>query len=157
MEKTPERFILSLDRAREQIQTADHLTYITFPLIKENKLLLKILEGIYSGIANIINAILQYEYMYKRIQIYASARDNFETFKRITGRYNISSEQLSKIIEIFSLVEHHKKSPFEFVKNGKIVIMSENMKAEILTLEKIKMFLLEAKDVLRKASIIIKS
>lgn len=55
-----ERYILSLEQAKKHIQTADHLAYITFPFIKENKLLLKILEELNSSILNIMNAILQY-------------------------------------------------------------------------------------------------
>jgi len=151
-----EKFILSLEKARQELQTADHLTYMTFPLIKENRLLLKALEKIYNTILNTINAILQYEYTYKRIELYNNARDNFNTFKSLAQKYNISQEQLNKIMEILNLGEKHKKSPFEFAKNDKIVIMSEGMRTDTITLDKIKSYLLETKDILRKASLIIK-
>ena len=151
-----ERFILSLEKARKAIQMADHLSYITFPLIKENKLLLKILEELNIAIISMVNAVLQYEYLNKRIEIYNNAKDNFETFKNIAFRYSINDEQVRKIIEIINLAEKHKKSPFEFSKNDKIVIMSENMYPDILTLEKIKSYLLEAKDILRKIGIAIR-
>lgn len=156
MQPPQEKYVLSLESARKSLQTADHLTYISFPFLKENRLLLKILEEISLSLLNIINSILQYEYLYKRIQVYNNARDNFETFKKIAARYSINNEQLAEIIEILNITEKHKKSPFEFVKNDKIVILSSDMKTDTLTIEKIKLYLLEVKDILRKVSIVIK-
>ena len=151
-----DKFILSLEKAKQQLQTADHLTYITFPIVKENKLLLKILEQIYNSIISAINAILQYEYAYKRIQLYKDAKENFATFKKISPKYKISEEQIKTIIEILTLAEKHKKSPFEFVKKDKIVIMSEGMKTDTLSVDKIKVYITETKDILKKASFVIR-
>ncbi|MFH1308327.1 MAG: hypothetical protein ABIH72_05735 [archaeon] len=148
-----EKFIQSLNLASKHLQTADHMTYITYPLIKEKRLLLKILSELHISVINIVNSILQYEYYYKRIQIYSDARSNFEEFKdKCAPRYNITVEQVKKILEIIKIAERHKNSPFEFIKDDKIVIMTDNMQTETLTLEKTKGFLLEVKDMLRKAS-----
>jgi len=155
MQTQPEKYITSLEKAKKNLQMADHLTYMTFPLVKENKLLLKVLDELYLSVFNTINSILQYEYLYKRIQLYKDPRENFRTFRKIAARYNIKEEQLNKLIEILSIGEKHKKSPFEFIKNNKIVIMSDNLKTETLTIEKIKAFLLETKDFLRKVDITI--
>lgn len=157
MEVKQEIYITSLEKAKKALQMADHLTYITFPIVKENRLLLKILEEISQSLISVINSILQYEYTYKRIQLYKDARENFRTFKSIAGKYNISQEQLNKIIEILSLAEKHKTSPFEFSKNNKIVIMSNEMRTDTLTLDKIKTYLLETKDTVRKVSLNIKN
>lgn len=151
-----ERYLESLEIAQKAFQTADHMTYITFPLVKEKRLLLKILSELAISILNIINSILQFEYYNKRIQIYKDARDNFHTFREISQQYGISPEQLKKLVEIINLAEKHKKSPFEFVRNDKIIIMSEGMQTETLTLEKIKVYLIEVKDALKKASLKLK-
>ncbi len=145
-----ERYIINLEKAKKSLQTADHLTYMTYPIVKENKLLLKVLEQINFSVLQIINAILQYEYTYKRIQIYTNPQENFKTFKKISEKYKINEKQLQTIIEILTLSKNHKKSPFEFSKNNKIVIMSDNLKTSTLNLEKIKQFVLEAKDLFRK-------
>jgi len=155
MEAKPELYMASLEKAKKSLQMADHLTYMTFPIVRENRLLLKILEEISHSLISTINAILQYEYLYKRVQIYQDPKENFRTFKNVAERYSINSEQMNKIIEILTLAERHKKSPFEFAKNDKIVIMSEGMRTETLTIEKIKSYLLEVKDVIRKAAIVI--
>jgi hypothetical protein len=152
----PERYTLSLEKSKKNIQTADHLAYITFPIVKENKLLTKILEEIYLSIINAVNSVLQYEYIYKRVILYNDPNKNFDTFKRTSLKYNISEEQMKKIIDIISLYEKHKKSSFEFARQDKIVILSDNLKTETLTIEKIKSYILETKDMIRKISLMIK-
>ena len=151
-----EKFIISLEEANRHIQLADHLTYVTFPIVKENRLLLKALEEIYDALTKIISAVLQYEYAQKRIEIYKDAKENFRTFVQLSEKYGIKKEQLKKIIDIMALAEKHKKSPFEFAKGEKIVIMSDNMTTETVTLDKIKFSLIETKDFLRKVSLAIK-
>ena len=59
-----EKFLEYLEESGKRIATADHLLYVTFPLVKEKKLLLKILEEINSGLLNCLNSILQYEYLF---------------------------------------------------------------------------------------------
>ena len=39
MEIKPGKYILSLEQAKKSLQLADHLVYVTYPIVKENKLL----------------------------------------------------------------------------------------------------------------------
>ena len=50
-----EKFIEYLAEAERIIKTADHLIYMTFPLVKDKKLLLKILSETKIVITNIKN------------------------------------------------------------------------------------------------------
>ncbi len=150
MEREKEIFEISLEKAKKGIQTADHLTYMTYNIVKEQRLLLKILEDLKISLINLINSALQYEYYYKRIRLWKEAKENFNTFKKICPWYNITKEEIDKLIEIIILFEKHKKSPFEFVKNNKVVIMSEDLKTETLTLEKVKEYLKISKGILIK-------
>jgi len=151
-----EKYEINLEKASKALDTADHMVYVTYPLIKENRLLLRVLTEIYECLLNVINSILQYEYAYKRINLYKNPKDNFQTFREISPAYKITEDQISRIIEIFKLMERHKKSPFEFIKNDKLVIMSEGMRTDTLSLDRIKFYLIEAKDILRKARNVIK-
>jgi len=153
-----EKFIENLNKAAKSLQTADHMLYMTYPLIKEKRLLLKILNEIYLVMLNIVNSILQYEYFYKRINLYKDAKENFSVFKnKCAPRYQIDTNQISQILEIFDLAEKHKKSPFEFVRNNKVVIMTNALKTDTITIDKMKSFILTSKDVLRKAETRIRS
>ncbi len=154
----PEKFIENLDKAAKTLQTADHMLYMTYPIVKEKRLLLKILNEIYLVVVSIVNAILQYEYLYKRITLYKDAKTNFEIFKqRCAPRYNISPEQTAKILEVFNLTEKHKKSPFEFVRKDRIVIMTNALKTDTVTIDKMKEYIFLSKDLLRKAETIIRT
>jgi len=147
-----EKFLENIMEAEKIIHTADHMVYITFPLIKDKRLLLKILQEIKNAIIYCINSILQYEYLYKRITIYKDSKSNFRIFiEKCAPRYKIEKEDISLILEIMDFVDKHKESSFEFIKDEKLVILSKNMKPKTLTIEKTKEFLFLAKKILLKA------
>jgi hypothetical protein len=145
------KFLEHLQESERIVQSVDHMIYITFQFIKDKRLLFKILTEIKSAIVNCINAILQYEYINERITLYKSAKENFETFiNRCSIRYKITKEEIASILELFDIIEKYKDSPMEFFRNEKIVILSENMKTKIITMEKIKFFLLLTKNLIKK-------
>ena len=47
-----------LEDAIKSLQIADHMTYVTYPLIKDEKLLLKILKEINKCVVNCIKVIV---------------------------------------------------------------------------------------------------
>ena len=153
-----EKFEELIENARRHVRTADHIAYVTFPLVKEKRLLLKILDDMYLVMVNIINAILQYDYVYKRISLYKSPLDNFSTFKqRCAKRFGITDEEINSIIEVFKIVNQHKNSPFEFMRRDKVVIMTDSLHTETISIEKIKQHLAYTKSMLSKAEFGIKS
>lgn len=146
-----EKFLEYIQEAEKIIQTIDHIVYVTFPLIKDKKLLLKTLLETKIAVVRCINSILQYEYLYKRITLYKNPETNLKIFKEeCAPRYKITKKEINLILELFKLAENHQESPFEFVRGEKIVILSENLKPKTLTIEKIKEFLLLAKSILDK-------
>jgi len=148
-----EKFQENLQKAIRSLQIADHMTYVTFPLVNEQRLLLKIFDEIYKSIINTINAILNYEYVYKRIKIYTDNKENMRTFiDKCAKNYNLNNEQIKKILEILELNEEHKKSAMEFVKKDKVVILSNGLKTQTLNIQKIKEYLLLAKEFLMQAN-----
>ena len=148
-----EKYQASLLQAKRHLQTADHLAYITFPIIKEKRLLLKVLEEANYALLNTINAILQYEYLRKQTRIFSSTQENLNLFKKLAPNYNISNLELNKLLEIIEISEKHKKSSFEFTKDDKIVITSEGMHTDSITYERIKLYLMEIKEFMRKVNL----
>ena len=146
-----EKFLENLEEAHKIILIADHMFYVTFPLIKDKKLLLKILSDTKIAISKCISSVLQYEYLYKRIKLFNNPKTNFRTFEeKCARRYNITEQEIKLILELFEVVEEHKKSSMEFLKNQKIVILSKNLQQKIVPIEKVKEFLILAKNILRK-------
>jgi hypothetical protein len=147
-----EKFQENLEDAIKNLQIADHLAYITLPLVKDNRLLLKIFDSIYKSIISCINAILNYEYLYKRIKIYKSTEENLQTFvHKCAKNYNLTNKQIKEIKEIIILNKQHKQSAMEFVKKDKVVIMSDSLGTQVINIQKIKEYLLLSKELLMNA------
>lgn len=148
-----EKFQENIKQAIRSLQIADHMTYVTFPLVNEQRLLLKIFDEIHKSIINCINAILNYEYLYKRIQLYTNNRENIRTFtNKCAKTYNLNNEQIKKILEILELNKKHKQSAMEFVKKDRVVILSDSLKTQTLDVYKIKQYLLLAKELLMEVN-----
>jgi len=146
-----DKFLENLQEASKIISTADHMLYVTFPLIKDKKLLLKILTDIKMALSKCISSILQYEYLYKRIKLYNNPKTNFKTFEeKCAEKYGVTKQDTKLILELFDIIEKHKKSSIEFMKNTKIIILSQNLQQKTITAEKIKEFLTLAKNILKK-------
>ena len=149
-----EPFIENLEEAEKTIRIADHMIYVTYPLIKDKNLLLKILIETKKGITECINSILQYEYFYKRINLRNDPKENFKIFEdKCSERYDITKDEIKLILELFELAKKHKESPFEFAKGEKVVIFTENSKTITVTIEKIKIFLEVAKKIIKKTKL----
>lgn len=149
-----EKVIYYIEDAERRVRKSDHILYITFPLIKDKKLLLKVLLELKIAILDCINAILQMEYVSKKINLSQDPNVNLRTFQlECAPRFNIDEKEVIGIRKLIELAEKHKKSHFEFVKDDKIIILSENFQQETISLEEIKSFLLLSKDILKKTSI----
>ncbi|MDD5192195.1 MAG: hypothetical protein PHH54_00180 [Candidatus Nanoarchaeia archaeon] len=147
-----EKYQENLKEAIRSLQIADHMTYVTFPLVNEQRLLLKIFDEIYKSIRNCVNAILNYEYLYKRVHLYVDNGENMRTFAKCAKSYNLSHEQVKKILEILELNKKHEQSAMEFVKKDRIIILSESLGTQTIDVRKIKEYLILAKELLMRVN-----
>ncbi len=145
------KFLEYLHEAQKIVSVIDHIYYVSFQLIKDRRMLIKILVESKKAIAHCINAILQYEYLFTRIVLYQDANLNMRSFeKRCATLYEISESEIKKIRELFEIVKHYNNSSFEFKRDEKIVILTDSMVSVVLTQEKIKEFLILSKNILEK-------
>jgi len=152
-----EKFQEDLNKAIKNLQIADHMTYVTYPLVNDRRLLLKIFDEIYKAMIGCINAILNYEYLYKRIRLYKENNENMRTFTdKCAKNYGLTNKQIKKIKEIIELNKQHKQSAMEFVKKDKIIILSDSLGTQTINLQKIKEYLLLAKELLMKTNLRLK-
>lgn len=152
MPEISNKHIENLRKAIKDMRIADHMIYVTYPVIKDKRLLLKALDGVYDSVVCTINAILQYDFLYRRIQLTEDPKKNFEIFtNKCAKRYNFTGEEIKDIIDLLTLIEAHKKSPMEFIRKDKIVIMSDSLKTTAIDLEKLKKYLNLSKNLVNKA------
>jgi hypothetical protein len=132
--------------ASKKLRLADHMTYVTYPLLKETKLLLTIIERINKSLTTALDAYLYYDYLYKRISYMPdNLREKLDVFERSSAkRYNLQGYS-SLILEINEILKKHKEAPVAFTKKDKLVICSQNYKIKTLELEDAKNYLSKAK------------
>ena len=144
-------------KAFNNFKAADHLTYMTLPLIKDNKLILTILENINLALVNGMNSILEYERLYRRI---SPLPENFDLrlniFRAVGRRYDVTEQELNLIKDIKDMLNKHKSSPMEFSRAGKFVICNDNFKMKTIEIEELKQYLILAKGFLRKVDRVIR-
>jgi len=151
MEPIGKDFIELLVKAEHSIRIADHMVYITYPLIKEHQLLKKVLDELCTISMNIVQAILSYEYLNKRIQIHQDPKLNWDSFRQKSSvRFGLTNQEYEIIKELLELAKKHKESSMEFIRNEKIVIMSNNLRTDSVSVDQLKKYLSNLKVILQK-------
>ena len=142
-----EKFQEARDKAKRNIKIADHMLSVTYPLVKDPKLLLAIIENIFLSYTNSVAAILYYERLFKRIPPF---QDTFESKlnmfrERCLLKYNIDKSYLTEIQDIKDIIIEHRKSPVEFKRKDQFVICSDNYRIKSISINDIKNYINKAK------------
>jgi hypothetical protein len=154
-----EIFEQQLEEAKKALKTADHLAYITYPLVLDNKLMLLIIENIYNSLLKTMDAFLNYDKYYKRIPVVpANTEEKISAFRsEICKRYNIDLDIVFMIKDLKAIAETRKNSNMEFFRKNEIVIVAEEFsRVKTLNLKKVKDYINSTKVLVNKADSIIK-
>ncbi len=138
-----EIFLEQLQEAKRTLKIADHLTYVTFPLMNDDKIITMIIDNLYISLNNSINALLNYEKYYKRV---VNIPDTFENryyiFKsELSKRYNINNDTVLIIKEIFDIFDKKKKSKSQIIEKDVFVSFTDQHKFRTLNLKRIKEYI----------------
>ena len=143
---------VQFEEIKRTLRNADHMLYITYPVLKENRLLVKVLEEVHSSVKKTVDIIMQHEYEQKRIKLYSDYKINMTIFEqKCAAVYYLTQEEMTGIRQIMDLFESHKSSPMEFSRQNKFIIMSDSLKTDSITVQKLKLMLGTAKTFARKA------
>lgn len=143
-----EEFQQYREQAKKNIRAADHILSVTYPLVKDTKLLLGVTENLLLALNNTIASIVSYERLFKRIPPYLENFDStYNAFRlRIVPRYNIDKSYLEFVEKVREVVGKHKKSPIEFARKDKFVICSEGYKMETLSIKQLESYISKARE-----------
>ncbi|MFH0936658.1 MAG: hypothetical protein V1815_03205 [Candidatus Woesearchaeota archaeon] len=147
-----EKFKQLVKEANKAFETADHLAYVTYPVVNDSRLIVNITENIYIALKKGVEAILYYEWLYKRIY---NLSDNFDTnlqiFKdNIAKKYDFSQKDLDLIDNIKQIMDHRLKCSMEFSRKDRFVLASPNYQLKVLSLPTVKNYLIGVKVFLNK-------
>ena len=134
------------------------MTYVTLPIVNDQKLILKIFEEIFKSITNSVNSVMSYEFSNKNIILHKDNRENIKNFiENLARGYDLNEKEITKIKRLFEIDERYKQSAIEFVKKEKVIMMSDNLDINSINLEEIKEYLMLAKSIFLKISSKLKS
>src|SRR3989344_2078097 len=145
---------IMLDKANQFIKRADHMFYITYPLVRDNKLIIAMAENISNGLICAMDSVSMYEKLYKRISIYPEDFNvKIDIFRgSIARRYNIEREHIILIQDLRRFLEERKKSGVEFVRNDRYVLFNQKKELKSLGIDKIKENLNISKEFIKKVN-----
>lgn len=142
-----EHFQFLRDKAAEKIQVADHMLFMTYPMVKDPKILLAVIENVYASLDFGMGAILHHEKLFKRVPPFQeSFQSRLEVFRRlVVPNYNLNPGYVRLITDVRSVLSEHRKSPVSFVKNDKFVILSPSYNVKTIDIGLAKKYVFETK------------
>lgn len=128
------------EKSKQHFKIADHMAYVSMTILKDNRLMIKILSELSESVKALILALLHYYHSKNLIKLYKDPVMNLKTFKEKIGIKYLTNSELNTISSILDIQAKHKESELEFVKRDKFVIFLGS-RYETLTIEKLKEFL----------------
>jgi hypothetical protein len=120
---------------------------MTYPMIKDPKLLLAIVENIFASLDYGVGALLHYERLFKRIpsfnDTYASRMEVFKN--RMIPKHKLSHNYVNLIMDVKSILSEHKNSPVSFIRKDKFVICSPTYSIKTIDINLVKKYIFETK------------
>jgi hypothetical protein len=128
------------DKALKYLKNAEHGLTFTYPLIKENKVLLSVVNNLFLSLTSAMSSLLYYEFFYKRISLF---EDKFESKfyilkNKLLEKYHLDEESLKLIRDLKDLIIAHNESPIEFSRGNKLIICSDNYELKEISPESLK-------------------
>ena len=142
-----EKFQELRNAAMKKLQLADHILTMTYPAVKDSRLLLSSVESLFLAFSYGMGSVLHYERTFKRIPDFAdNFASKFELFSdKCAKRYNIPYEQLKAIKDLREIIIAHKKSPVEFSRKANFVICEDNYRTRTISSNEVKNYIEKAK------------
>ncbi len=142
-----ENIPLMLKEANRLFKNSDHLAYMTYPLVQDKRLLMRILENLNDALSKFMEVLLYHDFIYNRsAPVPQGFMERFNVFRRrCSGKYGIGDEQLKMMMELHEIVEHRKKSSMEFIRGSDYIIASDDFRIRKIGIEQLKKWINESK------------
>ena len=126
------RNISVFSNALEPYEAAKYLFYTTYPAIQDPKLLLGVLNNLFTSLELAMQAVLEAEGR--------SFKDEFQNKLNLFA-FHHSNVNMSIVSDLKEILDLHKKCPIEFRRGGKMVLCNEDYMMKIISDKDIEDFL----------------
>lgn len=147
------KFFDALQLAKKHIGVADHMLTQTYPLIKDPKIFLVVIESTMRAFTHAMTAILEYERYHKRIPPFQDTFDSKLNMLRlrVAKRANLDLELIATMVDIHALQKKRKESHTEFGKNDAFILCSDDYTLKKITSEMLTDHIRKAKKFIEAA------
>src|SRR3989344_1838480 len=154
-----ENSILLAKEATRAFKIADHLIYVTFPLLNDQRLFATVAEKLKEALDKGMRAVLEFDYLYKRIQfVPAEFQTRVSLFQQYAPKkYGFGSMSFTTMQEVEEIVSRRRESPIEFIRRDRLVIASADYRLKTVNLDKMKNLVQNTKTFISKVNEIIQT
>jgi hypothetical protein len=149
---------LARKKAKLQYDAAFHLLHVTYPLVRDPKLLKGVINNIVSSMEHGIDAVLAYERQLKLIPHYGEDfQSKFNLFRyKCVKRNKVSPDHMVLLQELREVLQLQQKCPVEFQRGNKYVLATKDYRLKTLSLQDLKAHVRQNKAFLDKIDQIIR-
>lgn len=142
-----EQFIEYLEASKKRLSIADHMLTQTFPLVKDPKLLLGVLNNLFLTVEFGLTAVLFHQRKFGNIPSFGeSFESRLATFNQyLVEKYDFFDDVGGFLERVSTLVDAHKQSPVEFSRQNSFVICDDNYNIEKIEYAEMRELLSKAK------------
>lgn len=138
----PERYQELLDAAKKEIELADHLIYVTYPMIKETKFMLAISEHVIKAANQALHALLEFEHTYKRVEMFST---NFAVMisvyrNKIEQFYNFDQKFYRLLSKLQEIQRMGAESAVRFKRGERYVLAGHDYRLTTIDYESVKRY-----------------
>lgn len=143
-----EKFQELRETAKKRINIADHMLKVTYPFVKDPKMLLTVVENIFLAMTNSMSSALYYERLFKRVPIFPeNFESKFSLFKdKCVKKHKLNPDHLKMLRELKEIILQHKKSPIEFSRKDMFVICNGGYRIRTIGVDQLKQHVENAKE-----------
>ena len=152
-----EPYEYALRIAKTEIARSDHFIHVTYHTIENPKFLESISEHVIKAAKLALQALLEYELAYKRIDVYvdklAPQIDLFED--EIYLRYRFAPDHLRLLKRLRRLEQSSKEAIIRFHRNDRYYFSSPRMETESISFDEVKVLFKFTKSFIAKVDTVI--
>jgi len=142
-----EPFQACQELAAQKLRIADHILTATYPLVKDPRLLVAVMDNIFLSLSHGMTAALHYERQRNRIPAFADTFEaKFRLFREeVMPRYHLNPDYASLLQGTKELILERKRSPMEFARKDCYVICSEGYRTRTVSIQEMKQLIGKAR------------
>lgn len=132
-----------LAKSKKEIEIADHLMYVTYRMVSEVKILLAIAGHVINSVHAALEALLEFERHYKRLDAYhVSFAVEISVFrnKEIEKRYNFDPKFYRLLQKLLEIHKFDKEAIVRFKRGDRYILSTNEFQMSVLDLESLKRY-----------------